>query len=130
MDILSPASQVVRSVGAIYEQRPIAYLEHLVIGSASGCVPGSTDWAQVVQMPVSVLRALVELSSELEHKSIDIIILPFARLWCYRNSEYAEHSWPAPELVRHFINILTAQNIKMKNEKNRVVAPKETSILT
>ena len=99
----------------IYEQRPIACREHLVIGPASGCVPGSTDQTQVVQMPFSLLEALAQLTSEIEHRSIETIILPFALPWCYSNPEYARHTWPARQLVRHFINILTGEDLAHLN---------------
>jgi hypothetical protein len=61
-------------------------------------------------MPISILEALAQLTSELEQTTIEAIILPFAIIWCRENPEYFKHTWPASQLVRRFINILTTKN--------------------
>ena len=99
----------------IYEQRPLACREHLVIGSASNCNVNSTEQPELVQMPLSILDALAHLTGELEQTTIDVIILPFAFAWGHDNREYFQHTWPASELVRRFINILTTRNSRHNN---------------
>jgi hypothetical protein len=66
--------------------------------------------AQPVQMPISILEALAQLTNELEQTTTEAIILPFAIIWYRENPEYFKHTWPASQLVRRFINILTTQN--------------------
>ena len=105
-----PCPFLLNDLCTIYEQRPIACREHLVIGSASICKADGTNQAQPVQMPISILEALAQLTSELEQTTIEAIILPFAIVWCRKNPEYFKHTWPASQLVRRFINILTTQN--------------------
>jgi len=95
----------------IYNQRPMACREHLVVNSASGfCNPGNTKQPQLLQMPISLVMALAELTSELEQKPVETIILPFVLAWCDENYEYFEHTWPTSELVGRFVEILSGQN--------------------
>ncbi|MHC4395146.1 MAG: YkgJ family cysteine cluster protein [Planctomycetota bacterium] len=105
-----PCPFLLNNLCTIYEQRPIACCEHLVIGSASNCRNNSTNHAQPVQMPISILTALAQLTSEIEQTTIEAIALPFAFVWCQENPEYSKHTWPASQLVRRFINILITQN--------------------
>ena len=105
-----PCPFLLNDLCMIYEQRPIACREHLVIGSASNCKSNSTNQTQLVQMPISILNALAHLTSELEETTIEAIILPFVFAWCQENPKYFKHTWPASQLVRCFINILTTEN--------------------
>jgi Fe-S-cluster containining protein len=104
-----PCPFLLNRLCTIYEQRPIACREHLVTGSASKCKANSTNQAQPVQIPISILEALAQLTSELEQTTIEAIILPFAVVWCRENPEYFKHTWPASQLVRRFINILVKE---------------------
>lgn len=105
-----PCPFLLNGLCTIYEQRPIACREHLVIGSASNCKVNSINQAQPVQMPISILEALAQLTNELEQTTIEVIILPFAVIWSRENPEYFKHTWPASQLVRRFINIITTRN--------------------
>jgi len=105
-----PCPFLLNGLCMIYEQRPIACREHLVIGSVLNCKVDSTNQVQPVQMPISILEALAQLTSELEQTTIEAIILPFAVVWCRENPEYFKHTWPASQLVKGFINILTTRN--------------------
>jgi len=105
-----PCLFLLNGLCTIYEQRPIACREHLVIGSASVCEADGANQAQLVQMPISILEALAQLTSELEQTTIEAVILPFAVIWCRENPEYFKHTWPASQLVGRFINILTTRN--------------------
>lgn len=111
-----PCPFLLDNVCTIYEQRPLACREHMVIGEAGNCEATSVGQPQVVQMPVSVLASLAQLTSEVEHIPIRAIMLPFALAWCYDNSEYTSHAWPAPQLVGQFVNIfLRLQNTGSSN---------------
>lgn len=102
-----PCPFLLNGLCTIYEQRPVACREYLVTGSASNCKADGTNYAQRVKMPVSIFEALTQLTSELERTNTEVIILPFAIAWCRENPEYFKHTWPASELVRRFINVLT-----------------------
>ncbi len=105
-----PCPFLLNNLCTIYEQRPIACREHLAISPASHCKVNSTNQPQLLQMPLSVLEALAQLTNEVEGTTPEAIILPFALVWCRENPEYLKHSWPASQLLRRFINILTVQN--------------------
>lgn len=104
-----PCPFLVNNLCTIYEQRPIACREQLVIGSASDCKGEGATPAQPVKMPTSILEALAHLTSELEQTTIHTIMLPFAVFWCRENPEYFKHTWLASQLVRRFVNILTTK---------------------
>ena len=115
-----PCPFLLNNLCTFYELRPIACREHLAIGPASNCKVNSTNQPQLVQTPISILEALAQLTSELEGTTTEAIILPFALVWCRENPEYFKHTWPASQLLRRFINILTVQdrhNNKPKPQK-------------
>ncbi len=89
-----------------YEQRPIACREHLVTGSATLCDLASTEQAEGVKMPVSVLECLGRLTAELEQSDVEAVMLPLALPWAQENIERAGRTWPAPTMVERFIEIL------------------------
>ncbi|MHC4113757.1 MAG: YkgJ family cysteine cluster protein [Planctomycetota bacterium] len=107
-----PCPFLLKNMCIIYNQRPIACREHFVVNSAPDfcCKPNSTKQPQLLQMPISIAEALAELTSELEQKPVETIILPFALAWYDKNYGYFKHIWPASQLVRRFINVLTTQN--------------------
>lgn len=111
-----PCPFLLDNLCVIHEQRPIACREHLVVGSAADCDPNSANLPQVVQMPVSILEVLAHLTSELEQASVEAVMLPFALAWCDDNREYFQHTWPAPELVRRFINVLITRTDRHHNK--------------
>ncbi len=106
-----------------YEQRPIACREHMVTGSAIFCdtrysMPnGDRESNHVVQMPVSVLECLAELTAELEQSNTESIMLPLALPWAQENLERSGRMWPAVMMVEHFIKI-----VKAAASKNSAVA--------
>jgi len=102
-----PCPFLYKDVCTIYEQRPLACREHFVEGSARAC-RGQRGTAEVVQMPVQVPNALGQLASELEGMSVEAVILPLALVWCEENPERAERTWPAPIMVKRFVEIIKA----------------------
>ena len=91
-----------------YEQRPIACREHMVTGSAILCDTEGMDEPHIVQIPVSVLECLGELTAELEQSNIESVMLPLALPWAQENLERSRRTWPAVIMVEHFIGILKA----------------------
>ena len=91
-----------------YENRPIACREYMVTGSALLCEAEWTDESQVVQMPVSVLDCLAQLTAELEQSNIEAVMLPLAIPWMQENIERGQRTWPAITMVERFVKILRA----------------------
>ncbi len=103
-----PCPFLLGNMCTIYNQRPMACREHLVVNSAPDfCKPDNTKQAQFLQTPISIIEALAKLTSELEQKPVETIMLPFVLSWYDRNYEYFEHTWPASELVGRFVEILS-----------------------
>lgn len=89
----------------------IACREYIVTGSALLCEDERTDESQIVQMPVSVLRCLGQLTAELEQSNIEAVMLPLALPWAQENLERAKRTWPAVTMVERFVEILRAHSI-------------------
>ena len=102
-----PCPFLCKGLCTIYEQRPLACREHFVEGSARAC-RGQHRTAEVIEMPVQVVTALAQLAGELEGTSPDAVILPLALLWCRENPDRAERTWPAPMMVKRFVEIIKA----------------------
>jgi Fe-S-cluster containining protein len=90
-----------------YAKRPLACREHMVSGPASLCAGSWSDMQQVVDMPVSGLEALAELTEEMENSCIEAIMLPFALAWAQDNIERSERTWPTRQMVERFFDILS-----------------------
>ena len=95
-----------------YENRPVACREYIVTGSALLCEAEWTDESQIVQIPVSVLECLGQLTAELEQSNIEAVMLPLALPWTQENIERARRTWPAVTMAEHFVKILQALNIE------------------
>jgi len=89
-----------------YEQRPTACREYIVTGSASLCHTEGTDESRAVQMPVSILEALAQLTADLEQSSIEAVMLPLALPWAQENSQRDRKTWPAAMMVKRFVEIV------------------------
>ena len=94
-----------------YERRPIACREYIVTGSALLCEDERTDESQIVQMPVSILQCLGQLTAELEQSNIEAVMLPLALPWAQENLERGQRTWPAVTMVKRFVEILRAHSI-------------------
>ncbi len=95
-----------------YEHRPVACREYIVTGSALLCEDEWSDESQAVQMPISVLDCLGQLTAELEQSDIEAVMLPLALPWVHENLERGERTWPAVTMVECFVEILQALNIE------------------
>jgi len=83
-----------------------------VTGSPSLCEAQWTDESHVVQMPVSILDALAQLTSRLELSSIEAVMLPIALPWAQANLERGWRTWPATMMVENFLDIVKAMASK------------------
>ncbi len=106
-----------QDICTIYEQRPLACREHFIIGSTEGCKNGDS-LAEVVDMPIRMSNALVQLSSELEGTTMEAVILPLILLWCEENKKRVERTWPFEMMVKRFVEIIEA----MANKNSAAVA--------
>jgi Fe-S-cluster containining protein len=118
-----------------YEHRPIACREYIVTGSSRYC---GDDWlmnnalkplwqqrnqSQIVQMPVSVLDCLGQLTAELEHSDVEAVMLPLVLPWAQENLERGERLWPAVQMVECFVEILLELNNKQSRELTTELQP-------
>lgn len=90
----------------IYQQRPLACREHYVSSSPDMCRPAHGDFPDVVELPVSVLKVLVDLGSKLENIKQESIMLPLSLAWAAINKERAEMTWPAVMVAEKFLETL------------------------
>jgi Fe-S-cluster containining protein len=93
------------SVCTIYEQRPLACMEHYVTGSAE-MYRKDCGTAEVIEMPVQMTTVLGQLASELEGTSVEAVILPLALVWSEENRQRDERTWPFATMVKRFFEIV------------------------
>jgi Fe-S-cluster containining protein len=110
-----PCPFLSESLCTLYEQRPLACREHIVTGSSASCQIKSKCRPNVAIMPVSVLEALGQLTSELEQTEVGAIMLPLSFAWAQDNIERAKRKWPAAEMVKRFVEILKQKVSKRKS---------------
>ncbi len=96
----------------IYDKRPLACREHLVISPPGLCQKESIGTVERVSMPVSLLEVLGQLAADLEQTAVDAILLPLVPVSIDQYQERAERIWPAEEMVRHFLEILELKALK------------------
>jgi hypothetical protein len=59
-------------------------------------------------MPVSTLKSLGQLTSELEGTSVEAVMLPLALPWAQENLKRDQRIWPAEMMVERFVEIIKA----------------------
>jgi len=92
-----------------YEWRPVSCRSYIVNSSADYCRPPLTALGTRVGMPVSLTRALCELTARLEGGVVQAVLLPAAPTWAARNWHRARRTWPAREMVELLADILRDQ---------------------
>ncbi|MBC8469451.1 MAG: YkgJ family cysteine cluster protein [Planctomycetes bacterium] len=100
-----------------YEHRPIACREHIVTDSALLCDDERSDESQIVQIPISILHCLGQMTAELEQSDIEAVMLPLALPWVQENLERGERTWSAVTMVECFVEILQALNIEQSKAR-------------
>ena len=112
-----------RSTKTVTLTKPANNQEYTVTGSALLCEAERTVESQIVQMPVSVLDCLGQLTAELEQSNIEAVMLPLAIPWAQENLERARRTWPAVTMVERFVEILQALNIEQSKTTEYVKTP-------
>ena len=97
----------------VYQIRPSACREHIVTGFSELCGTDTTKDLNVVNMPVSILDAMTQLTAQLEQSSPEAVMLPVALPWTQINLERDKRTWPAIEITERFADIL--QNMSSRN---------------
>jgi Fe-S-cluster containining protein len=110
-----------RGLCKIYEQRPLACREHIVTGTSKLCQKDTECKPKVVPIEVSVLETLGQLTSEIEGKEIEAIMLPFSLAWAQDNRKRAEKKWPAEKMVRRFAEIIQHKAVNNQTQINAVL---------
>jgi Fe-S-cluster containining protein len=95
----------------IYAERPLACREHFVIGSPCQCADLLSFCQSTTPAPVSVLRALAELTAHLEQSSLETIMLPLVFAWAEHNAARSKQTWPAISVAETFAEILTRASL-------------------
>lgn len=104
LDITCPF--LVGDACAVYVQRPLACVEHMVTSPPQFCGHFQPGRGSILSPPVSVLEALAILAAEVEQIPLEPVMLPLLPAWCDVNAHRAEATWPATELVERFGVIL------------------------
>ena len=95
-----------RGTCTIYDKRPIACREHAVIGSAGDCAGFDPARGNRLEMPFKTLEALGQLAADLEQTEVQAVMMPLAPFWYEANRHRATPTWPGPELVMRFLDLL------------------------
>lgn len=90
----------------IYEQRPLACREHLVLGTPQACKSHPEYEPEIAPAPVSILEALGQLRAELNGSNIEAVILPLALTLPEDYFGDSADKWPAATMVKRFIDII------------------------
>ncbi len=81
-------------------------------GPAARCA-GDAGVAQVVDIPVRMVDALVYLTVDLEKSDPEAVMMPLLPVWYERNAHRAEQSWPAALMAERLADIV--QTMAAKN---------------
>jgi Fe-S-cluster containining protein len=91
---------------SIYEQRPLACREHIVITSPAFCDSRQNQSPEIVNVPVSMAEVLGELAADLHGSAVEAVILPLALTCMDLYVTQAHRTWPAVEMLTRFLHIL------------------------
>jgi len=89
----------------IYDDRPLACREYLILEGSGACGGDCTDRDRRVDIPVSIAQILAETCCKLQGRD-DTVVLPLAIAYAYDNPDDARRTYPAETLVRTFVETL------------------------
>ncbi len=89
----------------IYDDRPLACREYLILEGSESCGGDCTDSNRRVDVPVSIAQILAETCCKLQGRD-DTVVLPLAIAYAYDNPDDARRTFPAETLVRTFVETL------------------------
>lgn len=98
----------------IYRSRPLACREHIVAGP-NFCNASDNQNNQLLQLPVSILEAVIRLCGELEENTTEAIMLPAAIGWAQNSKDLLTKTYHMSELLNRLVDIIHQQS-----EKNRL----------
>ena len=90
----------------IYDKRPLACREHVVLGSRDHCQGFSLGLGNRLEPPVKILDALGQVAADLEQTEVQAVMMPLVPFWYEENRRRALQTWSGPELVSRFLDCL------------------------
>ncbi|MHC4744848.1 MAG: hypothetical protein ACYS8Z_23280, partial [Planctomycetota bacterium] len=79
--------------------------EYAVTGCPNACSGGPGE-VKGVCMPARMSEVLGRLAGDLEGTNVEGLIMPLALIWGDANAQRDSRTWPAPELVARFMEII------------------------
>lgn len=115
LDVTCPLLDQTRQACRMYDQRPLACREHMVISAPDMCRGFTPNSGDIQAPPVSVSEALGLLTADLEQTEMEAVMLPLATAWYQINTNRARRTWSATMMVQHFAQILRNATAKKSN---------------
>ncbi len=97
-------------VCTIYQARPIACRQHLVVSAPESCEGFQPQRGHALPTHLAVCETLTELATEFGQMPAESVMLPLAPLWLEQNVHLAERTWPAEQLFGRFAELLSRQS--------------------
>jgi Fe-S-cluster containining protein len=107
-----PCSFLSNNSCSIYEQRPIACREHLIVNTDISCSYEDHNDGNTLEVPISIRQALKVLTCNLEMTTMESIVLPCIFDWYKLNTELSNRTWAAATMAKRFVNIVKAMEEK------------------
>ncbi len=104
----------------IYDYRPLACREYLMLEGSGPCEGGCADSSRQVTTPISIAEILAQTCCEFKGRD-NTIVLPLAIAYAYDNPDDARRTFPAETLVRTFVETL-CDNIYQNSSNTNVAA--------
>lgn len=102
-----------------YATRPLACRSFYETLSEKNCVMGNSN--SKIQLPISMVMALCRLTSRLEHKDEQAVILHTAPQWAQKNAWRGQAAWPGLEIFQTLAEIV-AELAAEANPANQTAA--------
>lgn len=100
----------------IYEKRPLACREYLVTSAPRFCHKEVDGSVELVRLPVALPEVLGRLAADLEQTEVEAVFLPLVPVSIEQYKKRAERTWPAGDMVEHFMHILEAGELITNKE--------------
>lgn len=103
-----PCSFLSNNSCSIYEYRPIACREHLIVDTDVFCSFNDRNEGHILEIPISIKQALKTLTCNLDMTTMESIVLPCIFDWYNYNRELSNRTWNAAMMVKRFVKIIKA----------------------
>ncbi len=104
---------------SIYNCRPLVCREHLVVGSEQSCLEKNPR-LKVIQMPLRMSDVLAMLTSELEGREIEAVILPLYTAWYENNHQRKFNTWPSFMVAERLASLMVQANRSCIEESSSI----------